>query len=469
VRAGGAQASRRPAERRAFRTRIPRPRHQGVARGVQRLHRGDHAERAEPRDVFRIDDADVLDPMARRLRALCGLRDRRVGVEREADRAVAGRVDRDLPALRIERRHHLLELGRRHGELAGVAAARAVGCEHGRGLRFHGAVEHNRRDSGFQQRIVGVAFGDRGEVVGGGAPGRHRGVDAQCERSRIARGVVEIEIARRGAEVLHARDSALLRVPDRELERLGAILPRRLRQHALGERHRRTLQQPGGLAPAVAHDRAEFRRRRPSGDARRRQRLRVQPERAAVLRQKLHGPVAHDRVELRARRQIREDVVRPAGARDPLGVRTRRGPGLDSLLDLVECLCAEQLHTVAREPAGDERRMRIVEPRNDRRSLRVDDGRLRPAVAHDLALAADLENFVAADGDGFRHRTAVVGGIDPGVVDDEIDGAAGVVAVRADDQSRDERRPDDGDDEESGKTRGHGPGRILSPAQALKA
>ena len=100
--------------------------------------------------------------------------------------------------------------------------------------------------------------------------------------------------------------------------------------------------------------------------------------------------------------------------------------------------------------------MRVVEPGQHRRALRVDHRRLRTAVAHDLALAADLENLVAADRDRVRDRPEIVGGVDPRVVDDEIDRAAVVVALGADDQAGDERARHDRDDEVSGKTRGHG-------------
>jgi len=41
-------------------------------------------------------------------------------------------------------------------------------------------------------------------------------------------------------------------------------------------------------------------------------------------------------------------------------------------------------------------------------------------------------------------------------VDDEIDRAAVVVALRPDDQAGDERHPHDASDEERGEARGHG-------------
>jgi hypothetical protein len=57
--------------------------------------------------------------------------------------------------------------------------------------------------------IVGIALRDGVEVVRRGPVGGHRGVDAERQRAGVTRGVVEIEVARRGAKVLHARDAAL--------------------------------------------------------------------------------------------------------------------------------------------------------------------------------------------------------------------------------------------------------------------
>ncbi|MNC90621.1 hypothetical protein D3C83_67410 [compost metagenome] len=94
--------------------------------------------------------------------------------------------------------------------------------------------------------------------------------------------------------------------------------------------------------------------------------------------------------------------------------------------------------------------MSVVESRQHRAAFRVDDGRLRAAEAHDLALAAGLEDLAAANGDGVRNGAVIVGGVDPGVVDDEVDRAAVVVALGSDDEAGDERTRHDRDDEISG-------------------
>ena len=82
--------------------------------------------------------------------------------------------------------------------------------------------------------------------------------------------------------------------------------------------------------------------------------------------------------------------------------------------------------------------------------------RLRLLQPHDFAFAADLQDLVAAHRDGVRHRAEIAGEVDLRVVDDEVDGATLVGALRSDDQSGNQRRPDDGGDEDGGKTRGHG-------------
>src|SRR5213079_3163386 len=91
---------------------------------------------------------------------------------------------------------------------------------------------------------------------------------------------------------------------------------------------------------------------------------------------------------------------------------------------------AVEADAVARETAFHQRRVRVVEASQDGATPRVDDRRLRTAVPQDFSLGADLQNLVAANGDGVGDRAEVVGDIHARVVDDEIDRAAAVVALR---------------------------------------
>ncbi len=99
--------------------------------------------------------------------------------------------------------------------------------------------------------------------------------------------------------------------------------------------------------------------------------------------------------------------------------------------------------------------VRVVEARQDRRTLGVDHRRLRLAEARHLALAPDPKDLVAANGDGFGHRAARAGGIDPGVVDDDVDRAVAIVPLGANHQSGDERRRNDSDDNIGGQAGSH--------------
>ncbi len=120
---------------------------------------------------------------------------------------------------------------------------------------------------------------------------------------------------------------------------------------------------------------------------------------------------------------------------DPAGVRVRIGPFADAGLHVVERVGAEQVDAVTREAAGDERGVRVVEPGQHRDALGVDHRGLRAAIAQDLAIGADVEDGVAANGDGFGGGPECVRGVDLRVVDDEIDGSAAVVPLGADDQA----------------------------------
>jgi hypothetical protein len=77
---------------------------------VQRLERGDDAERGKARDVFGAHRFDVLEAMAAAARGRrAGGRGAFDGVERHTDGAIADGVDLDLPAAAVEHRHHAVE------------------------------------------------------------------------------------------------------------------------------------------------------------------------------------------------------------------------------------------------------------------------------------------------------------------------------------------------------------------------
>ena len=68
----------------------------------------------------------------------------------------------------------------------------------------------------------------------------------------------------------------------------------------------------------------------------------------------------------------------------------RVGPIGDSRLHVVEGLGVEQIDAVVRKAACDERRMRVVEARQDRHATRIDHRGLRSAIPEDLPVGADM-------------------------------------------------------------------------------
>jgi hypothetical protein len=102
---------------------------------VNGLHRGDHAELAEARDVGGIDGLDVLDAVAA---ASFGRGVGRGGslirVERHAHGAVADRMCHYLPAALVEHRDDVVQLFGREARVACDRRAIGVGLEHRSGV-----------------------------------------------------------------------------------------------------------------------------------------------------------------------------------------------------------------------------------------------------------------------------------------------------------------------------------------------
>src|SRR5687767_7381954 len=86
----------------------------------------------------------------------------------------------------------------------------------------------------------------------------------------------------------------------------------------------------------------------------------------------------------------------------------------------------------------------IVETRNDAGPMRIQHDRLRATQPLDVAIRSDAKNLIAADGNRFL-KSGAAAWIHLAVDYDEIDRAGGVVALGANDQSCDERRPDNDD------------------------
>ena len=165
----------RPGAPRPIGPDVRRPRADLVRRrvAVVRLHRGDHAELPEPRDVGRVDHLDVLDPVApgvrpgrdaapMRVTRPRPVRPRRVlvRVERHPDAAVADGVELDLPAPPVGLGDERVELVRLPRGEAGAGVVLVRGEHRGR-PRVDDAVHESLEDPGVEERAAAQREGLR--------------------------------------------------------------------------------------------------------------------------------------------------------------------------------------------------------------------------------------------------------------------------------------------------------------------
>lgn len=107
-----------------------------------------------------------------------------------------------------------------------------------------------------------------------------------------------------------------------------------------------------------------------------------------------------------------------------------------------------------RECARDQLSVAVIQPRHDGRAVGIKHNRLSAAKPLHVAVRADTEDLVAADGNSFLEVGATTG-IHLAVDDDEINRAACIVTLGTDNQSRDESRPDDDGNQDARKARRH--------------
>jgi hypothetical protein len=256
---------------------------------------------------------------------------------------------------------------------------------------------------------------------------------------------------------------------NRGAQRLLSRIARRRRHQLIDEPGGGTLQHTGRVAARIAHDRPAWRIRRAARHSRHLEGLGVDPGRSGVRRHNLHGPIGNGLIQQLSRRLVGEFRFHPAACANPRVAGIRLGPCGQTPGDGVGGEDVVQIEHLERQPAVDEVEMGIVESGKDGRTLCVDDGRLRAAQAVDFAVAANAQDLVAADGHRLRHRPILVRGVDPRILDDEIDRAV-VVALRASHKPGDEGRGDDSNDDVRSKagrhaTSGHG-GKPPAPAFA---
>ncbi len=106
--------------------------------------------------------------------------------------------------------------------------------------------------------------------------------------------------------------------------------------------------------------------------------------------------------------------------------------------------------------------MRIVEAGDDRPAPGVDGDGLRTLHPQDLAIAADLQNLVAADRDRLRQIGFDLAGENNRVVDDQVHQSV-IVTLGADNEAGNDGQAHDADNDEGGESCGH-KARILTCA-----
>ena len=299
----------------------------GAARRVRRLHRRQHAEFGEARQVGRRQHFDVLDPVAA-VAAPVGAPGGCIAVQRAVDRGVADRVHRDLQAEPVGLDADGVEfILLEEGEAADAGRAVVV-LEHVGGGRFDDAVHEHLHEIRFQPVGMPAAahlhrLAEFGQRHAGQHAERHAAAHAkplglvdllqQLQLVKIAVHVVEAGDAERcaiGEAAPHdvLVDFALrggrrcLRLVAHEAEHLAPAG----RREAGDRREPLELAQfPGRKTIVAHHDFAARRRGEPVQDARRLQRRGVRPHRVVIAGEQRQRSVGQDAVEHMAGDRLR--------------------------------------------------------------------------------------------------------------------------------------------------------------------
>ena len=107
-----------------------------------------------------------------------------------------------------------------------------------------------------------------------------------------------------------------------------------------------------------------------------------------------------------------------------------------------------------RQGAAHELHARVVQPWQDGGAVRVEHDGLRAAQALDFTIRSDPQYLIAADCHGFL-KIGAAAGIDLAVDNDEVDWAARIIALCADDEAGNEGGADDDGNKNGRKTRRH--------------
>jgi hypothetical protein len=198
------------------------------------------------------------------------------------------------------------------------------------------------------------------------------------------------------------------------------------RRETLDDRGRALVQRPAGRPVRVALDPAVRGIGCVAVDARELERLRVDPDRMAVLVRQVRRPVRDDRVELLApRRPVGEVGHRPAAAEDPRLVGMGFDVAPDRGQDRLPAADAVERALEALDARRDRVDVGVLEPRQQEPSGQVDHAAVRTDAVGHVARRADGDDPLAPDGDRLRDRPPGVDRVDVAAGEDEVGGAAG--------------------------------------------
>ena len=217
------------------------------------------------------------------------------------------------------------------------------------------------------------------------------------------------------------------------------------------------LEDSGRLArAAILYDDPRPRIPRLTGDAGKLECLRVGPGDVAVFARDEHRPVLHGFVENFSRGGVRrgKQIRVAVSAEQPGGRRLVFGVMAKFRADIRDRSRRGEIQVLERQCAAHELHTRIVESRQDGRTVSVQYDSLRAAESLDLAIRSDPQYLVSANGDGFL-KVGAAAWIHFAVDDDEVDGSVGIIALRADDEPGNEGGADNDGNNNGRKARRH--------------
>ncbi len=398
------------------------------------LHRRDHPELGEARDVLGVEVLGVLDAPAQVRRLGVRREGLLVDVEHLAVGAVADGVDAHLVAVLDRELGDLARAVQGEGVEAGRVGAVAVGLQQPGAARAQGAVEP-QLDAAHGQAVVGVVVGAvEGELFFQVVLGaQHHDPQPHAEVALVGRPLQEIDRLEARARVVEGGDAFRQAFLGGELDDLAHLGRGGLRRTgAVDELFGGLAQEARGASPRVLQDVAAFRRLGRLVDAGELHGLGVDEDGVAAGVGEDHRVVGRDG----AQRVVEGEalhvglghlgplVLVPAAAADPLarlGVRRGRGHHGD---DVVPGFGLSEVELELGVADAREVGVALDEAGNGEVSFEVEDLGGFADQGLDVGAAAHRDDPAVAGGQGLGFGAFVVHGDDLAVDQHEIGGLA---------------------------------------------